>query len=127
MVGRIVVEDVHPVVSDGAHPGRAVVGEHVSVSATVWREGHDIVAATVAWRGPREGPLRCTRMTPTESEVDLFGAVIVPDEVGMWSFRVDAWTDQWSTWLGRMRANLAGSPCTTRCRASCSNGARPPT
>lgn len=108
MVGRIVVEDVRPVVSDGAHPGRAVVGEHVPVSATVWREGHDVVAATVAWRGPNDGQLRCTRMMPAESEVDVFTAVIVPDETGMWSFRIDAWTDQWATWLERMRANLAG-------------------
>jgi starch synthase (maltosyl-transferring) len=108
MVGRIVVEDVRPVVNDGAHPGRAVVGEHLPVSATVWREGHDVVAATVAWRGPQGGPLLCTRMLTRESEVDSFSAVIVPDEVGMWTFRIDAWTDQWSTWLARMRASLAG-------------------
>ncbi|MGQ0776375.1 MAG: maltotransferase domain-containing protein, partial [Pseudonocardiales bacterium] len=52
MSGRIAIDDVTPVISSGRYPSKAVVGEHVPVAATVWREGHDAVAATVVWSGP---------------------------------------------------------------------------
>ena len=55
MPGRVEIDNVQPVISCGAYPGKAVVGEVVPVSATVWREGHDAVAATLVVRylGPR--------------------------------------------------------------------------
>ena len=50
MPGRIEIDDVAPVVSGGVYPAKAVVGEVVPVRATVWREGHDAVAATLVVR-----------------------------------------------------------------------------
>ena len=50
MAGRIGIDDVAPVVSGGRYPAKAVVGEVVPVTATVWREGHDAVAATLVVR-----------------------------------------------------------------------------
>ena len=50
MPGRIEIDDVQPVVSCGAYPAKAVVGEVVPVCASVWREGHDAVAATLVVR-----------------------------------------------------------------------------
>ncbi|MFD1046944.1 maltotransferase domain-containing protein, partial [Kibdelosporangium lantanae] len=54
MSGRLGIDDVSPTVDCGRYPVKAVVGEHVPIQATVWREGHDAVAATVAWRGPTD-------------------------------------------------------------------------
>src|SRR5882757_8947931 len=53
--GRVEIDNVQPVVSCGAYPAKAVVGEVVPVSAAVWREGHEAVAATLVVRylGPR--------------------------------------------------------------------------
>ena len=55
MPGRVEIDNVQPVVSCGAYPAKAVVGEVVPVSAAVWREGHEAVAATLVVRylGPR--------------------------------------------------------------------------
>ncbi|WP_328359092.1 alpha-1,4-glucan--maltose-1-phosphate maltosyltransferase [Mycobacterium sp. NBC_00419] len=50
MPGRIEIDDVAPVVSCGTYPAKAVVGEVVPVCASVWREGHDAVAATLVVR-----------------------------------------------------------------------------
>ncbi|WP_211145742.1 maltotransferase domain-containing protein, partial [Mycobacterium interjectum] len=50
MPGRVEIDNVQPVVSCGAYPAKAVVGEMVPVSAAVWREGHDAVAATLVVR-----------------------------------------------------------------------------
>jgi starch synthase (maltosyl-transferring) len=96
--GRIAIDDVTPVVSCGKYPSKAVVGEHVPVAATVWREGHDAVAATVVWSGPGEGLGRQVRMQPGEPGTDQFLATVVPDRTGCWTFRVDAWADPWATW-----------------------------
>lgn len=50
MAGRFGTDVVQPVVSGGRYPAKAVVGEVVPVRATVWREGHDAVAATLVAR-----------------------------------------------------------------------------
>ncbi|MGH3834479.1 MAG: alpha-1,4-glucan--maltose-1-phosphate maltosyltransferase [Pseudonocardiaceae bacterium] len=98
MSGRIAIDDVTPTVACGRYPSKAVVGEHVPVSAVVWREGHDAVAATVVWRGPGDGPGHQIRMLPGEPGTDRFAATVVPDQVGWWTFRVDAWADPWTSW-----------------------------
>ncbi|MEU9025687.1 maltotransferase domain-containing protein, partial [Actinomadura sp. NPDC048394] len=41
VLGRIPILDVAPVVGGGRWPAKAVVGETVEVSATVFREGHE--------------------------------------------------------------------------------------
>jgi len=97
MTGRLGIDDVTPEVAGGRDPSKAVVGEHVPVTATVWREGHDAVAATVVWWGP-DGRERTTRMTEVGAGLDRFAATIVPDAAGTWTFRVDAWGDPWATW-----------------------------
>ena len=52
VIGRIGIDDVAPVITCGQFAAKAVVGEFVPVSATVWREGHDAVAATLHVDGP---------------------------------------------------------------------------
>jgi starch synthase (maltosyl-transferring) len=99
MTGRIGIDDVTPTAGGGRHPSKAVVGEVIPIGATVWREGHDAVAANVVWKrvGDR-GPAHHVRMDPAGVGTDSFEAVVVPDEPGLWTFRVDAWSDPWSTW-----------------------------
>ncbi|WP_236795102.1 alpha-1,4-glucan--maltose-1-phosphate maltosyltransferase [Amycolatopsis sp. GM8] len=107
MTGRLGIDDVTPMVSCGQYPAKAVVGEHVPVSATVWREGHDALAATVTWRGPHDRVARRTRMTEIGEGLDHYRAVIVPDSEGMWTFRVDAWSDPWATWRHHVKVKVA--------------------
>ena len=45
--GRIPVTDISPVVEGGAYPAKAVAGELIPVRATIFREGHDAVNASV--------------------------------------------------------------------------------
>ena len=45
MIGRIPVTQVSPVVECGRWPAKAAVGERITLGATVFREGHDAVAA----------------------------------------------------------------------------------
>ena len=107
MSGRLGIDDVSPVVSAGRYPAKAVVGEHIPVQATVWREGHDKLAATVTWRGPNDRVARQTRMHEVGIGLDRWGATVVPDHEGAWTFRIDAWSDPWGTWNHAVEVKIA--------------------
>jgi starch synthase (maltosyl-transferring) len=83
-----------------------VVGEQISVSAVVFGEGRDAVAATVAWHGPAGGPSRYVRMVPGAPGSDRWHAVMTPFEPGLWSFRVEAWGDPFTTWRHALQAKI---------------------
>ena len=133
MAGRIGIDDVAPVISGGRFPAKAVIGEVVPVSATVWREGHDAVAATlvVRYRGldyPRlatgpagtdaaspdraSGERADTRAKPLAQRMstgripDVFHGHFTPDRPGLWIFRVDGWGDPIATWRHAVEAKL---------------------
>ncbi|GAB3142453.1 DUF3416 domain-containing protein [Amycolatopsis stemonae] len=125
MTGRLGIDDVSPSVSCGRYPAKAVVGEHIPVTATVWREGHDAVAATVAWRGPGDRLTRQTRMVPRGPDhPDEFAAVIVPDATGLWTYRIDAWGDPWSTWEHAVEVKVAAGQGPEDLANDLENGAR---
>ncbi|BBY62387.1 alpha-1,4-glucan--maltose-1-phosphate maltosyltransferase [Mycolicibacterium helvum] len=134
MPGRIEIDDVAPVVSCGTYPAKAVVGEVVPVSGTVWREGHDAVAATLVVRylgtaypqlgqsparrvkalegADRAAAAPANRIKPalyamaTGRTPDLFHGQFVPDRVGLWTFRIDGWSDPITTWRHAVTAKL---------------------
>jgi len=130
VVGRIEIDDVAPVVSGGRFPAKAVVGEIVPVRATVWREGHDAVAATLVVRylgtayptladDPPGLPPTETAATPHPGRVkpqhfpmspgrtpDVFHGQFTPDAEGLWTFRVDGWGDPITTWRRAVTAKL---------------------
>ena len=45
-------------------------------------------------------------MTPTGTGTDRFAAVVTAPESGLWTFRVDAWSDPWSTWRHAVTVKL---------------------
>lgn len=105
MTGRIGIDDISPVVSGGSFPAKAVIGEVIPVCATVWREGHDAVAATLVATAPT-GETRASAMTPAP-EPDVFRALLAPDAEGYWSFRIEGWSDPLSTWRSAMSKKMA--------------------
>ncbi len=97
-IGRIPVLDVAPVVDCGRWPAKAVVGEAVPVTATVFREGHDAVAATAVLLAPDGREHSRVRMDAVDPGLDHYRADVVPDAVGEWTFRVEGWSDPYGTW-----------------------------
>ncbi|MFI1092977.1 alpha-1,4-glucan--maltose-1-phosphate maltosyltransferase [Streptomyces sp. NPDC020917] len=98
MIGRIPVVDVRPAVECGRRPAKAVVGETFEVTATVFREGHDAVAANVVLRDSagRSGPW--TPMRELSEGSDRWGARVTPTAEGRWTYTVEAWSDPVATW-----------------------------
>ncbi|MDQ6648751.1 MAG: alpha-1,4-glucan--maltose-1-phosphate maltosyltransferase [Actinomycetota bacterium] len=101
MIGRIAITDVRPTVECGRWPAKAVVGETVAVTATVFREGHDAVAASVDVRRPdgsRAPFLRMLRRPVEEGGTDGWQAEVRLDVAGTWTFAVEGWSDPVGTW-----------------------------
>jgi len=123
VAGRIGLTDVSPLVAGGRYPAKAVVGGVIDVAATVFREGHDAVAANVVWKAPPEaaasaaaaGKRRATpkeagpllRMTTGVPGTDRFHAQVTPDRQGMWTVVVEAWSDPLGTWRHAVQAKAA--------------------
>ncbi|MFF5335062.1 alpha-1,4-glucan--maltose-1-phosphate maltosyltransferase [Streptomyces sp. NPDC013181] len=99
MIGRIPVLDVRPLVDCGRRPAKAVAGETFEVTATVFREGHEAVAANVVLRGPGGRPGPWTPMRELAPGTDRWGAEVTPDAEGRWTYTVEAWSDPVATWL----------------------------
>ncbi|MEU1851941.1 maltotransferase domain-containing protein, partial [Streptomyces sp. NPDC019990] len=97
-VGRIPVLDVRPVVQHGRRPAKAVTGETFEISATVFREGHDAVAANVVLKDPSGRPGPWTPMRELAPGTDRWGAEVTAGEPGLWTFSVEAWGDPVATW-----------------------------
>ncbi|MER6570497.1 maltotransferase domain-containing protein, partial [Streptomyces sp. NPDC001093] len=97
-LGRIPVLDVRPVVQQGRRPAKAVTGESFEVSATVFREGHDAVAANVVLRDPAGRPGPWTPMRELAPGTDRWGATVTAGEPGRWTYTVEAWSDPVATW-----------------------------
>ncbi|MGA5769048.1 alpha-1,4-glucan--maltose-1-phosphate maltosyltransferase [Streptomyces pseudogriseolus] len=97
-IGRVPVRDVRPCVDRGRRPAKAVVGEAFEVTATVFREGHDAVAANVVLKDPEGRPGPFTPMRELAPGTDRWGAEVAADAPGHWTYRVEAWGDPVTTW-----------------------------
>ncbi|MFF0106652.1 maltotransferase domain-containing protein, partial [Streptomyces hirsutus] len=105
-VGRIPVLDVRPVVREGRRPAKAVVGETFEVTATVFREGHDAVAANVVLKDPEGRPGPFTPMRELAPGTDRWGATVTAGETGHWTYTVEAWGDPVTTWRRHARIKI---------------------
>ncbi len=104
--GRIPVRDVRPAVDGGRRPAKAVAGETFEVTATVFREGHDAVAANVVLTDPEGRPGPWTPMRELAPGTDRWGAEVTPDAPGRWTYHVEAWSDPVSTWRHHARIKV---------------------
>ena len=112
MLGRIVIDAVRPSTPSG-YPAKAVVGERVPVTADIFRDGHDILAARVLW-WPGDD-VNAAKYAPLKLDVnDVWHGVLQPDRTGRHSFIVEAWTDGVATWRHEVELKAgAGQDLTT--------------
>ncbi len=107
MTGRIPILHLQPAEGCGRWPAKAVVNETFTVTATVFREGHDAVNANVVLRDPsgRKGPW--TPMRLVDAGADRWAAEVTPTSEGRWSFSVEAWGDPYATWHHAAEVKIA--------------------
>jgi starch synthase (maltosyl-transferring) len=123
-VGRIVISDITPTVSCGQWPSRAVVGEAVTVGATVFREGHDLVGANLALSGPDGRGAPFVGMRPLGQGSDRFEADLTVDAEGLWGYRIEAWSDPVATWRHAVEVKVAAGQGVDELGVDFEDGAR---
>ncbi len=105
---RVVIEDITPQVDCGRYPARRILGDNVLVTAAIFGDGHDHLAARLLFRRKSERRWRSTPMQPLGN--DLWSAEFPADEIGMWEFTVQAWVDHFDTWTSDLHKRLAAQP-----------------
>jgi hypothetical protein len=98
VIGRIPILDIQPLVACGDRPAKAVVGETLPVSATVFREGHEMLGAGAVLRDPAGNCLPIVTMRELAEGSDRYGADLTPTSEGLWHFQVQAWGDPIAHW-----------------------------
>ena len=98
VIGRIAICDVQPVVDCGRRPAKAVTGETFECSATVFREGHEMLGAG-AVLFDQEGERRpLVPMSEVMPGTDRYAAELTVTCEGRWRFQVEAWGDPIAHW-----------------------------
>jgi starch synthase (maltosyl-transferring) len=98
VIGRIPILDVEPVLECGRRPAKAVTGETFPVSATVFREGHEMLGTGVVLRGPDGQRSPLAYMRELVPGTDRYGADVTVTAQGLWYFQVEAWGDPIAHW-----------------------------
>jgi len=93
-----VITDVGPVVDGGRHPVKRVVGEPVTVQATVFADGHDEIRCVVSHKPPGSRSWVAEVAVATEPGLDRWAATFMPLVEGVHRYRVLAWIDEWGSW-----------------------------
>jgi len=94
--GAFHIEDVYPLIDGGRFAVKRIVGERVEVWADIYRDGHDVAAASLVWR--REQDRRWRREAMTHHGNDRWSGSFVPDAPGRYVYAIEAWTDEFATW-----------------------------
>src|SRR5688500_12219114 len=101
----IVVECLSPEVQDGRFPAKRIVGDLCEVGADIFKDGHDILAARVRYARP-DGECRTTPLV-YDFNADRWRGRFLLDQIGRWTFTVDAWTDRFRTWRSGLEKKIA--------------------
>jgi len=107
-IGSIVIENVQPSVDAGKYAVKRIAGEAVRISADLFKEGHDVLAAGVRWRqlSPARAVSDWHEVAMTPQGNDLWTAEFLLTGCGRYSFYVEAWPDAYRTWASELSRRL---------------------
>ena len=105
LIKRVVIENVSPAVDKGRFPARRAINETVTISADIFVDGHDHLAARLLYR--RAGDSRWRHLPMQLLVNDLWQASFIPHETGIYEYTVTAWIDRFDTWRSQVSKKRA--------------------
>jgi starch synthase (maltosyl-transferring) len=106
MASRIQIQRIEPLVDCGRFAAKACVGDEVRVSATVFRDGHEMLGTALRVKPP--GASRWRDQPLDDLGNDRFAASFTPDASGRWCYRVEAWVDPVASFQWELRRKVEG-------------------
>ena len=113
---RVVIEHIRPEIDGGQFPIKRTAGDWVEVVASVFADGHDLIAPVLRHRSvvgaldvPPDDRTREVPMTPSAPGTDEWRGRFEVTSVGWHEYQIVAWIDRFGTWRRDLRAKyLAG-------------------
>jgi starch synthase (maltosyl-transferring) len=105
---RIRINKPWPQLDGGRYAPKRCVGDTVTVSADIFRDGHEIVRAAVRYRAPGGGAWLEAPMRPIDAHhngVRWEGEFPVSTP-GRWQWAIEAWSDVFATWRDELRRKI---------------------
>jgi starch synthase (maltosyl-transferring) len=92
----VLIENVRPAVDCGRYPIKREIGDLLRVTADIFKDGHDKIAAFLKLR-------KCGSEIWTETEMsfvdnDLWAAEALLSELGRFEYTIEAFPDRYATW-----------------------------
>jgi starch synthase (maltosyl-transferring) len=105
---RVVIEEVQPQIEAGRYPAKRVLGDTVEISAAIFSDGHDHVAARLHYHHKSQKKTSTVPFAAVNN--DVWSAKFTVDKLGTWLFTVEAWVDHFDTWVHDLGKRLAAQP-----------------
>lgn len=97
----IVIENVAPCINDGEFAAKAVQGQPVTITADIFKDGHDIIKAALRYRP--QGNQSWEQVPMRFNNNDQWEAVFVPEQNTRYRYTIAAWLDPVATWLDHVQ------------------------
>jgi starch synthase (maltosyl-transferring) len=106
---RIRINYPAPTVDGGRYPPKRCVGDTVTVTADVFRDGHEILRAVVRYKAPGARRWLETPMHPVDAHINgvLWEGEFTVETAGRWEWTIEAWSDQFATWRDELQRKVA--------------------
>jgi starch synthase (maltosyl-transferring) len=98
---RVAIEAVEP---GGEFPAKVVVGRDFIVSADVFADGHEVLAADLLWQTANASDWQ--RIPMLKLANDRWEARVRPDRIGLYRYAVEGWCDQWGSFTHDLHAKI---------------------
>jgi len=100
----ILIEDVRPRIDCGRYPVKREVGDSVEITADIFRDGHDLIAATVQYRRSDEATWCESEMVHVDN--DRWAGSFSVLENATYVYRIQAFTDVYGTWADEITKKI---------------------
>ncbi len=92
----VIIERVQPEIDAGRYPIKRVVGDILQVSADIFKDGHDTIAAVVIYRRKSDANWLEAEMRLVDND-RWTGEFLLPDNT-RYCYTIEAFPDRWATW-----------------------------
>jgi starch synthase (maltosyl-transferring) len=93
---RVIIEGVDPEIDNGRFPIKRTIGEDVVVSADIYGDGHDVLAAVLRYRHASEAEWREVEMEAKGN--DCWTTLFAVSALGCYEYTIQAWIDRFASW-----------------------------
>jgi starch synthase (maltosyl-transferring) len=92
----VIIERVQPEIDAGRYPIKRIQGDILQVSADIFKDGHDKIAAVLQYRRQDEEDWREAEMRFVDND-RWAGEILLPDNT-RYRYTIEAFPDRWATW-----------------------------